>query len=79
MTLVYPQMAASRLPAALQATEEDLSLLLQAQAHIGSVRSLSLPHACSCTDMRVTTAPRTSRRRWLLTSGSAAPTVSLHF
>ncbi|GAA5871308.1 hypothetical protein JCM3774_000906 [Rhodotorula dairenensis] len=29
-------MAASRLPAALQATEEDLSLLLQAQAHIGS-------------------------------------------
>ncbi|KAG0656835.1 structural constituent of ribosome [Rhodotorula mucilaginosa] len=36
MTLVYPQMAASRLPAALQATEEDLSLLLQAQAHIGS-------------------------------------------
>lgn len=41
MTLVYPQMAASRLPAALQATEEDLSLLLQAQAHIGSVLALS--------------------------------------
>ncbi|GAA6007636.1 uS2 family ribosomal protein [Rhodotorula paludigena] len=29
-------MASTRLPAALQATEEDLSLLLQAQAHIGS-------------------------------------------
>ncbi|GAA6021790.1 hypothetical protein JCM10207_002060 [Rhodosporidiobolus poonsookiae] len=29
-------MAAARLPAALQATEEDISLLLQAQAHIGT-------------------------------------------
>lgn len=29
------QMSASRLPAALAATEEDISLLLAAQAHIG--------------------------------------------
>lgn len=38
-SLASLQMASSRLPAALQATEEDISLLLSAQAHIGSVPS----------------------------------------
>lgn len=59
------QMSSSRLPAALQATEEDISLLLQAQAHIGCVPA-SLPSLDTRfrADMPAPrTVPRTSRRR----------------